>query len=290
MSLISSYLSSLTLRGFRPKTVKARRDCLLAFERQLAGSIADATRHDIEAYLSRPLAPESRRAYRSHLRAFYGWCVDEGLLHDDPTARVPTIRVPKGVPRPISDDDLSRALALADRRMRAWLLLMALAGLRCMEVAALEPRDLLDTPSGPLLHLRETKGGAPATVPLHQAAVDALATLPIRNGLWWSVNPGTLSQQVNRHLRAVGVRGTAHGLRHTAGTEFYRASGADILATAALMRHAKVDTTMVYAKLNPDRPAEVVRAIGLRAVQSLSAVLASVCFGLGASLLEARAT
>jgi integrase/recombinase XerD len=265
--IVTVHLNHLRLAGFRPKTIKAREQVLDAFTRSLAPHrLSDTTRLEVEAYLARPLAPESRRTYRSHLRAFFAWCIDEGYLTDDPTARVPAVRVRRGTPRPLLDDDLERAVELADRRMRAWLLCMALAGLRCLEVAALRPSDLLDTPSGPLLYLTDTKGGGTATVPAHPALVEALAVVPIRNGLWWTVTAGTVSAQVNRHLRASGVAGTAHQLRHWAGTSWFRASGHDLLSTATLMRHASVDTTTIYAKLDPARPSEVVRAVRLHAV------------------------
>jgi integrase len=261
---VTSYCNRLRLAGLRPKTVREREQVLSAFAATLEPrQLTDASRLDVEAYLSRPLAPESRRTYRSHLRAFYRWCVEEGLLHDDPTARIPPVRVKRGVPRPIADDALMLAVDLADRRMRAWLLLMALAGLRCLEVAGLRPDDVLETRSGPILYLRETKGGGTATVPAHPAVVEALAVLPIRNGLWWSVTPGTLSAAVNRHLRASGAPATAHQLRHWAGTSWFRASGHDLLTTATLMRHSSVDTTTVYARLDPRRPAEVARAVSL---------------------------
>jgi integrase/recombinase XerD len=265
--LITAHLNYLRLAGFRPKTVKARGQVLDAFTRSLAPHpLLEATRLQVEAYLARPLAPESRRTYRSHLRSYFAWCIDEGYLHDDPTARIPAVRVKRGTPRPLPDDDLNRAVDLADRRMRAWLLCMALAGLRCLEVAVLRPSDLLDTPAGPILYLTDTKGGGTATVPAHPAVVEALAVVPIRNGLWWSVTPETLSRQVNRHLRASGVAGTAHQLRHWAGTSWFRASGHDLLTVATLMRHASVDTSTIYTKLDPSRPSEVVRAVTLRKV------------------------
>lgn len=267
MSLLDLHLASLTLRGFRPYTVQQRQGRLLAFATTLAPrTLADATRADVELWLGRPLAPESRRAYRSHLRAFYRWCVEEGHLDADPTERVRPIRVPRGVPRPVSDTELGTALRLADRRMRCWLLLMALAGLRCMEVAALEPRDLLEMNTGPVLHLRVTKGGRPAVVPAHALVVEALRAQPIRNGLWWSVTPATVSATTNRHLRACGVGGSAHALRHYAATTWYAQSGHDLLTTAVLMRHARVDTTAVYARIADERPAKVVRGAQLRAV------------------------
>lgn len=175
------------------------------------------------------------------------------------------------MPRPIGTADLERALALADRRMRAWLLLMALAGLRCMEVSGLRPVDLLTADTGTLLFLQEAKGGGTATVPAHPSILDALAVLPIRNGLWWQVTPGTLSAQVNRHLRGSGVQATGHQLRHFAGTSWYRASGHDLLATATLLRHTDVQTSTIYAQLDPVRPSAVVNAVpALRLVEDAS--------------------
>lgn len=262
--LITSHLNHITLAGFRPKTIKARGQVLDAFARTLAPhGLTEATRLHVETYLSRPLAAESRRTYRSHLRAFYGWCVEESFLHEDPTARVPAVRVKRGLPRPVPDADLSVALDRANSRMRAWLLCMALGGLRCMEVAALRPDDLLDSVSGPLLFLPDTKGGGTATVPAHPLVVAALLAVPVRNGLWWTVTPATVSAQVNRHLRACGVPGTAHALRHWAGTSWFRVSGHDLLTTATLLRHASVDSSTIYAQLSPERPAEVVRLVGL---------------------------
>jgi integrase len=265
---LTAYLSRLGMAGFRPRTVASRRDCLEAFARFVAPKdLLHATRLDVESYLGRPLKQESRRAYLGHLRAFYRWAVDEELLTVDPTARIPAVRVPRAMPRPIGTADLERALALADRRMRAWLLLMALAGLRCIEVAALRPADLMPTDSGTLLWLRECKGGGTASVPAHPAILEALAVLPIRNGLWWGCQARHVSVTVAAHLKSCGVNATGHQLRHFAGTSWYRASGHDLLATATLLRHANVQTTQRYAQLDPTRPAQVVNAVPLRLVE-----------------------
>jgi len=68
---------------------------------------------------------------------------------------------------------------------------------------------------------------------------------------------------VSRYLRSIGVDATAHTLRHYAGTTWYRASGHDLLTTAALLRHKDVSTTQVYARVDDERPTEVVHAVGL---------------------------
>jgi integrase/recombinase XerD len=259
---INAYCNRMRLAGFRPQSVTARLSCLRSFEKYIAPTaLMEATRFDIEAYLARPLAPESRRAYSCHLRAFYRWALDEGLVEEDPTLRLPAVRIPRASPRPVSHEDLNTAVMHAGQRMRAWLLLMALGGLRCIEVAAVRPEDLTVTSAGPLLFLRECKGGGTGTMPAHAGIVAALSALPVRAGAWWSCSAHHVSIEVNRYLREVGVKATSHQLRHWAGTEWYRASGHDLLATAQLLRHASVQTTQIYAQLDPVRPAEVVALV-----------------------------
>lgn len=267
-SPMDAYLARLNMAGMRPNTIKVRRKVLTAFGATVERGLLHATRLDVEAYLGRPLATESRRAYLDSLRGFYRWAVEEELRVDDPTARIPNVKVRQGTPRPVPSAELDRALAMSDRRMRAWLLLMALGGLRCIEVSHLRPADLMPASTGTLLYLRECKGGGTATVPAHPTILEGLAVLPIRDGLWWSVKPHGVSAGVSAHFRACGIDGGAHRLRHFAGTAFYRASGHDLLATAQLLRHANVNNSMIYAQLDPVRPAEVVNAVPLRLVES----------------------
>ncbi len=265
--LVDAYVAWLKMTGFRPASVEARGICLRGFEVFIAPrDMSTATRLDVEAYLGRDLKPESRRTYLAALKSFYGWAVEGEYLSSDPTAKVARIRVPRKVPRPMPEPDLLLAVVRADSRMRAWLLLMALAGLRCIEVAGLRPQDLVPGPSGTLLHLRECKGGGTARVPAHPLILRALEHVPIRDDLWWEMKPATLSAAVNRYLRSVGVTSTAHSLRHFAGTSWYRASGHDLLATAALLRHANVNTTQIYARLDDERPTAVVNAVGLTGI------------------------
>lgn len=264
--MISAYLSRLTLAGYRPRTINARQTCLLAVEESvLPRPLLEATRYDLEAFLARPLAPESRRAYRSHLRGYYLWAIEEGLIRDDPTLRLPPIRIPRAIPRPVSPDDLAHAVTCSRGRMRAWLLLMALGGLRCIEVAHLRPSDVLHgtEQEGTVLFLRECKGGGSGVVPAHPAILDELANLPVRNGLWWALGPPVVSRQVSAYLRSVGVDATAHQLRHSAGTAWLKASGHDLLTTSRLLRHATVQSSQIYTQLDPTRPAQVVALTGI---------------------------
>jgi len=250
--------------GYRPMTIHARTQVLRNFARWMQPQgLMDATRADVEAFLARPLAAQSRRAYRGHILGYYAWLVDEGHLTENPAARVPTIRVKRGTPRPIATGDLVRAIDTADPVTHAQLLLMALAGLRACEVARLRPQDIIEG-AEPILYLRERKGGHAGSVPAHPLILEALRALPIQpSGLWWSPSSRCVQRRVSDHLRAVGAPGGGHQLRHFAGTTWYRESGHDLLVTALLLGHKSVVSAQIYTELDPSRPAEVVRRVAL---------------------------
>jgi integrase/recombinase XerD len=265
ITAIREHLAELETSGYRPSSIAGRWDVLMNFHRFVAPKpLTRATRADMLDFLGRPLSLTTRRYYLTQLRGFYGWCAALGLVERDETLTIRTVRVPRMLPRPISTSDLTRAIENGDARMRAWLLLMSLAGLRGLEVAALRPQDLFHTEFGPILYLRETKGGGDATVPAHPHIVEALDDLLVYpGGVWWSVGHDRLRDLINLHLRELGIDATAHQLRHYAGTAWYEASGRDLVTTAALMRHANIQCTMGYAALPNARTTEVVNAVTL---------------------------
>lgn len=262
--MLDVHLNRLRLAGYRDETIRTKRRMfghLIDFLDPLP--LEQASRNDLERWLSRPdLKPATRKAYRSHVRAYFRWLVEEGLREDDPSYRIPAVRVPRGMPRPIQSDDLALALAVAPPRMRAWLLLMCLGGFRCCEVSRFRPVDVVQTPTGTMLFIREAKGGGQQSVPAVQPILEQLSRLPIRNGLWWEVRPHQVTIDVSAFLRSIGIAATAHRLRHWAGTSWYGVDQ-DILATQRLLRHVDVGTTQIYADINPTRPAEVAALVML---------------------------
>src|SRR5690606_22330993 len=117
----------------------------------------------------------------SHLAGFYRWCVVEGYRDDDPTMRVPRPKLPRNLPHPIPEDDLARAIALAEpTRVRPWLMLAAYAGLRACEIAPLRGEDLWWHTDPPLLVIQQGKGGDMGTVPIAPDLEAELRCLPRR--------------------------------------------------------------------------------------------------------------
>src|SRR5260221_3065189 len=99
-------------------------------------SIEDATAAGLLAWRSRlTVSPKSVGPYVDHVRGYYAWLVKSGYRADNPAANLPVPRGHRGLPRPIREDDLWRALESASRRERPWLGLAAGAGLRARWVA-----------------------------------------------------------------------------------------------------------------------------------------------------------
>jgi len=222
-------------------TIRLHRHYLRHVSR-FAATPFEATPAELEAALAvRRWSPETRKSARAAVRAFYRWAHTTGRIPVDPSAGLPTVRVPAGAPRPTPEAVLTRALALADRRGRLMLLLAARAGLRCAEVAQVHTRDL----AGSTLYVHG-KGGKTRRVPL----LDDELLHAIRCADGW-LFPG----RTGGHLAACTVGDlvadllpdgwTAHTLRHRFASAAY-AGTRDLGAVQELLGHARPETTRRY--------------------------------------------
>lgn len=254
--LLSQFSAHQRQRGVLPSSITRREADIRKFDLWLEpGTLIDATPADIEAFLAgRGWCDVTRYAFISHLHAFYRWAVRQELVELDPTAFIDRPRVRRGLPRPITNDDLSYLLAESTGRMRAWLMLAGFAGLRCIEISRLERCDVV---TDELHYLRVLgKGDKERIVPLHPLVLEALrqADMP-RSGVLWRTGGGypfsgsLVSQTANRWIHGMGVDATMHRLRHWFGTHCYQLTQ-DILAVADLMGHSNPTTTSIYAKFN----------------------------------------
>jgi len=211
------------------------------------------TRDDVEDYIEAQRAPATKRVYLAHIRKFYRWAVEEELLTNDPTRKVVAPVVKKGVPRPISEADLARALGEAPPLERTWMMLAAFAGLRACEIALVCGEHVIRAEPAYLI-LPETKGGGSATVPLADVLLTELARYPTTGPLWRPSGPmhyQVVSRRVNKVLSDLDIHCGLHALRHRFGTQAYRSSGHDLRQTQELLRHASPATTAIYTQLDP---------------------------------------
>ena len=156
--------------------------------------------------------------------------------------------------KPYSPDDLKQLLAHAHPEEAVMILLGAHAGLRSSEIAGLPRMDLhLDEPE-PFLVVTG-KRQKRQSVPLSGTLTLALRRwLALSTSVGPQVLSGSSADYVQERMRQLcaraGVRYAGrhvHGLRHTAGTQVYAATG-DLLAVRDHLRHADITSSEIYVE------------------------------------------
>lgn len=218
------------------------------------------------------IGPKSKYTYLSHLHAFYEWAIREGLLEVDPTVRIVRPKLRPGLPRPIATVDLEHLIASATLEVSAMVHLAAFAGLRCMEIAALDAPEIMFTAEPPAVLVLNGKGGRSRVVPMGATLIEALRGHGVPHfGPVFRRDNGdrypayTISHILRTHIHACGVQASGHQLRHAFATAVYRSSGGDLRMTQELLGHASPSTTAIYAAWSQERAAEVVDGLYRRA-------------------------
>lgn len=261
--LLAAFEVNGVASGHSPRTRSAR----AATIRRLAASVdvMEVGRDGLIGWIADlDVSRSSRATYRSHVKAFFQWLADTERRPDNPSSSLPTVRAPRGVPRPVAPDEVARILAAcSDRRAlqtRAYVLLAAYEGMRVHEVAQTRGEHFAHG------EVRiPGKGGVSSTVPLHPLVVELAATMPTA-GFWFPsdseaghVNRVSVSLAIGRAMKRAGVPGTPHGLRHHFGTQVLRATGGDLRTTQRALRHASPATTAIYTQVADD---VLFRAVG----------------------------
>jgi integrase/recombinase XerD len=204
----------------------------------------------------------TRSTYSASARRWHAWLVEQDLREDDPTAKIPKPKEPRGIPRPVSDQALRDVLAVASRRTRAFILLAAYQGLRVHEVAQVRGEDFIDG----WLHVTG-KGGVRAALPVH-VLVDYVARGWPSEGYWFPGSedghvPGVyVTQRVTWAFKRAGhPEFSAHALRHWYATTLLR-GGTDIRTVQELMRHASLQSTQGYTQVSSLSKLDAVRRLG----------------------------
>lgn len=260
-----------TIRGLSQNTLRVRLDFMHRLY-LFAGVVLRAVEpHHLLRFERLAIAgksPETRRAYVCHVRAFYRWTTERGITSVNPAEVLTLPSVPRHLPRPIDEDDLSLALASARPKMRAMLTLAAFAGLRCVEIAGLDWSDLRREPDGTsFLHIRQGKGQKERVVEVGETVVKALQAYGVRRrGAMFlgqdgaQIDARSVSSAGNRFLKRNGVEATMHQLRHRYGTIAYQISR-DLRMVQEMLGHASPQTTAGYTRPSSDSAARMVRAM-----------------------------
>ena len=180
------------------------------------------------------------------------------------------------LPRSLTADEVRRLMAYceqtrsAPRRLLAMVRLALDLGLRGGEIAKLELCDI-DWRAGTLtlkhtkshrqdvLPLPEATGEALAEYLRHERPTSTIATVFVRRYAPHNqpVGVGAVRGAIGKALRRAGIpQGRSHSLRHTLACRLIN-SGGSIKEVADVLRHRSLNTSLIYAKLDHRRLAEV---------------------------------
>jgi integrase/recombinase XerD len=277
-------------RGRSPNTLAAYRRDLQAYWSWLAErgvALGAVTEDDVVAYVhwqrDAGKAPSSVARALVAIRSLHRFLALEGLAPGDPAVDVEVPRVPQGLPKALTEDEVERLISAvvgddgAARRDRAMLEVLYGSGLRISELVGLSLRDL-DLEAGLVRVLG--KGNKERVVPLGRLSIEALQAWLSTGGrpqleperwarrgdadaLFLNQRGGRLSRQgawavVRRYGDKVGLgeRLTPHVLRHSCATHMLD-HGADIRTVQELLGHASISTTQIYTLVSTDRLWEV---------------------------------
>jgi integrase/recombinase XerD len=248
-------------RGLAETTITNRTSILRYLEVSAGRPLLELSVYDLRIYLGRKgIKDSSRRTIRAAMVAFYDFAHDEGFRPDNPTAKLASVRVPKGKPRPFTLEQIDRMIeGGAYRRTRAMILLGFYQGFRVSQIAAVHGADI-DVQSGTIRTLG--KGGKEGVLSLHPVIAELARTMPTDD--WWfparggrsgHVQPGSVTELITAAKIRAGILDptlTPHSLRHSFGTELVEA-GLDTRVVQELMMHEDLSSTQIYTGVSRRR-------------------------------------
>jgi integrase/recombinase XerD len=247
-------------------------------ERHAHKRLLAAERTDVEAFLAAQFQTKAKIASinrrLSTLRRFYRLHAAQATIVADPTLRVKSPKLPRSLPRNLSEDQVAALLGAPDTestlglRDRAMLETLYATGLRVSELVGLKLSQVsLDMGVVRVLG----KGNKERLVPLGEEAIDWLkrycATARAELGgdakaeaVFVTARRGPMTRQafwqlIKRHAATAGIARTAlspHTLRHAFATHLLN-HGADLRVVQLLLGHSDITTTTIYTHVARER-------------------------------------
>jgi integrase/recombinase XerD len=239
----------------------------------VAANPADLQRHLAWQVESRHAKPRTTSRLVSSLKRFYRFAVREGLRADDPSADLDSPKLPRSLPKSLSEEEVEALLAAPDvatpqgLRDRAMLETLYASGLRVSELVGLKGVQVsLDTGVVRVMG----KGAKERLTPLGEDAIDwieryrrearpQLLRARKSDALFVTSRGAPMTRQafwalIKRHAKAAGVRHpiSPHTLRHAFATHLIN-HGADLRVVQLLLGHADISTTQIYTHVARER-------------------------------------
>lgn len=219
-----------------------------------------------------PLTVRSQIAHTQPLKAFFKWLTRENYILYNPASELELPRIGRRLPKHfLSISEVESILAQVaittpvGIRDRAMLETFYSTGIRRQELIDLKVYDI-DAERGTVM-VRQGKGNKDRVIPIGERALawidkyledvrPELSTGADNGTLFLTVlgtpiNPGRLAEIVRAYIDAakIGKRGSCHLFRHTMATLMLE-NGADIRFIQAMLGHAQLSTTEIYAQVS----------------------------------------
>jgi len=280
--LLDEFCDALWLEdGLARNTLESYRRDLSQFaawlERQHEKDLLQAGRPEILDYLTYQFAQHTKARTSSRslssLRRFYRHLLRQGKVESDPTLQVDMPKLPRSLPKVMSEADVEALLKAPDSadglglRDRAMLETLYATGLRVSELVSL-PLQGLNLEMGVVRVMG--KGAKERLVPLGEEAVDWLKQYlaDVRAGLlggktssavFVTKRGDAMTRQafwylIKRYAARACLTHTLspHTLRHAFATHLLN-HGADLRVVQMLLGHSDISTTQIYTHVARER-------------------------------------
>jgi len=280
--LLDEFCDALWLEdGLARNTLESYRRDLSQFaawlDRQHQTDLLQAGRLEVLDYLTYQFAQHAKARTTSRslssLRRFYRYLLRQGKIGSDPSLQVEMPKLPRSLPKSLSEADVEALLDAPDSavslglRDRAMLETLYATGLRVSELVTL-PLQGLSLDMGVVRVMG--KGSKERLVPLGEEAVnwlkqylaEARADLlggKVSNAVFVTQRGQAMTRQafwylIKRYAARAGLINSLspHTLRHAFATHLLN-HGADLRVVQMLLGHADISTTQIYTHVARER-------------------------------------
>ncbi|NVJ61774.1 MAG: site-specific tyrosine recombinase XerD [Gammaproteobacteria bacterium] len=281
MSFIESFIDYLWVeQGLSDNTLSSYRTDLKKFDEWLSDNGFELTgikTSNVQDYLSwryqQKLSARSTARFLSTVRRFYGYCVEQSLVTEDPTLNIQSPKLGKSLPHTLTEKEVEQLIAAPDLedaigvRDQSMLELMYSSGLRVSELVTLEISQV-SIRQGVIRIIG--KGNKERLVPMGEQAIDSIelyvsVSRPellgtkqsnvlflskrgqqmTRQTFWYRVKFYAQQLGITKHL-------SPHTLRHAFATHLLN-HGADLRTLQMLLGHSDLSTTQIYTHVAKER-------------------------------------
>ncbi len=262
-SKIKRFIATKRLEGLAESSLEQYYRTVSNFLDTIGKSLEKVSTDDIRYYLSlyqekRKVSKMTLNNMRRYLSTFFQWCTDEDIIGKNPMRRVKAIKQQKTIKEPFSDVEMEKIRQESgSNRNRALVEFLYSTGCRVSEVVALDLNNIDFANKSVVV---TGKGNKQREVYISEKAmywiskyinerVDNCTALFIGKGCK-RLNKEGIEAVMRKIGKCAGVdKVHPHRFRRTIATNLIN-KGMPVQEVQQLLGHSKIDTTMIYCKID----------------------------------------